>query len=53
MIQKDRESTARVVMWKDFNLINSFTLETTFCGPTKGRYRDCHFTINTLKDCGQ
>ena len=39
-------------MWREFNLINSFTLETTFCGPTDGRYQDCHFTITILKDCG-
>ena len=40
-------------MWKEFSLINSFTLETTFCGPTDGRYQDCHFTITTLKECGK
>jgi hypothetical protein len=39
-------------MWKEFNLINSFTLESTFCGPTEGRYQDCHFTIAILKECG-
>ena len=52
-VQKAREATARVVMWKEFSLINSFTLETTFCGPTEGRLQDCHFTINTLKECGK
>ena len=40
-------------MWREFNLINSFTLETTFCGPTDGRYQDCHFTASILKDCGR
>lgn len=40
-------------MWREFNLINSFTLETTFCGPTDGRYQDCHFTISILKECGR
>jgi len=39
-------------MWKEFNLINSFTLESTFCGPSEGRYQDCHFTIQILKECG-
>lgn len=53
VVQKAREATARVVMWKEFNLINSFTLETTFCGPTEGRLQDCHFTINTLRECGK
>lgn len=53
VVQKAREATARVVMWKEFNLINSFTLETTFCGPTEGRLQDCHFTISTLRECGK
>ena len=38
VVQKARECTARVVMWREFNLINSFTLEATFCGATDGRY---------------
>ena len=53
VVQKARESTARVVMWKEFNLINSFTLECSFCGPTNGLYKDCHFTISLLKDLGR
>jgi hypothetical protein len=40
-------------MWKDFNLINSFTLECSFCGPINGLYKDCHFTISLLKDLGR
>lgn len=53
IVQKARESTARVVMWREFNLINSFTLECSFCGPTSGIYKDCHFTISMLKDLGR
>jgi hypothetical protein len=40
-------------MWREFNLINSFTLEVSFCGPTIGLYKDCHFTIPLLKDMGK
>ena len=40
-------------MWKEFNLINSFTLECSFCGPTSGLYKDCHFTISLMKDMGR
>jgi hypothetical protein len=53
VVQKARESTARVVMWREFSLINSFTLECSFCGPTSGIYKDCHFTIGMLKDLGR
>lgn len=52
-VQKEREGTARVVMWREFNLLNSFTLETTFCGPTEGRLVNCHFSISTLKENGR
>ena len=40
-------------MWREFNLINSFTLECSFCGPTNGLYKDCQFTIGMLKDIGR
>lgn len=40
-------------MWREFSLINSFTLECSFCGPTSGIYKDCHFTIPMLKDLGR
>lgn len=40
-------------MWREFNLINSFTLECSFCGPTNGLYKDCQFTISMLKEIGK
>jgi len=40
-------------MWKEFQLINSFTLEASFCGPTRGIFKDCHFTINCLREMGK
>jgi cytosolic carboxypeptidase protein 2/3 len=52
-VQKSRESTARVVMWREFNLINSFTLEASFCGPTRGPLKGCHFNPQALEECGR
>jgi len=40
-------------MWKEHGLINSFTLECSFFGPTKGPLKDTHFTISTLLDLGR
>lgn len=40
-------------MWKEFNLINSFTLECSFFGPTRGQYKDCHFNIQQLLNMGK
>jgi len=42
-----------VVMWKEFQLINSFTLESSFCGPTRGPHKDFHFTIQHLREMGK
>lgn len=52
-VQKDRETTGRVVVWREFNVINSFTLEASFCGASAGKYKDCHFTPNQLIEVGR
>jgi hypothetical protein len=52
-IHKVKESTARVVLWKEYQLINSFTLECSFLGPTKGPYKDSHFSIQNLLNLGK
>ena len=31
-IQKSKEKTARVVLWREFNILNCFTLEASFQG---------------------
>lgn len=52
-IQKSKETTARVVMHREFSLINSFTCECSFLGPNKGFYKDCHFTISMFLELGK
>ena len=34
IIHKAKESTGRVVMWREFSLINAYTCEVGFCGPS-------------------
>jgi hypothetical protein len=51
-IQKTKETTARVVMSK-INIQNSYTLECSFCGPTQGKYMNCHFTPTIMKNMGK
>lgn len=34
LIQKSKEATGRVVMHREFGIINSYTLEVSFCGAT-------------------
>jgi len=31
-IQRSKEKTARVVLWREFNIMNCFTLEASFYG---------------------
>lgn len=52
-VQKDKESTGRVVVRREFNVVNSFTLEASFWGPNVGRFTDCHFTPTQLRDWGK
>ena len=40
-------------MWREFNLINSYTLECSFCGPNKGIYNGCHFNTTILSVMGR
>jgi hypothetical protein len=40
-------------MMKEFNLINSYTLECSFCGPSRGVYNGCHFNMSLLEVLGR
>ncbi|CDW76244.1 zinc carboxypeptidase family protein [Stylonychia lemnae] len=51
-VQKAKESTARVVVWKELGITNSFTLEASFCGSDFGQYSDLHFNTDMLQQIG-
>eukprot|EP01029_Cantina_marsupialis_P000013 TRINITY_DN1000_c0_g1_i1.p1 TRINITY_DN1000_c0_g1~~TRINITY_DN1000_c0_g1_i1.p1 ORF type:complete len:1145 (+),score=261.99 TRINITY_DN1000_c0_g1_i1:119-3553(+) len=46
-VSKQKESTARVVIWRDSHVLNTFTLEASLCGPPGG-----HFSTKDLKRMG-
>ncbi|XP_058282905.1 cytosolic carboxypeptidase 3 isoform X6 [Hylobates moloch] len=50
-VQKSKEGTGRVVMWK-MGIRNSFTMEATFCGSTLGNKRGTHFSTKDLESMG-
>lgn len=52
-IQKDREGTGRVVVRREYKVVNSFTLEISMFGPDKGNYKDFHYTPNLLREIGK
>ena len=40
-------------MWREFSLINSYTCEASFCGPSQGICKGFHFSIKMLLDMGR
>ncbi|XP_027430290.1 cytosolic carboxypeptidase 3 isoform X8 [Zalophus californianus] len=50
-VQKSKEGTGRVVMWK-MGIRNSFTMEATFCGSTLGNKQGTHFNTKDLESVG-
>ena len=51
-VQKSKESTMRVVMWKELGITNTFTCEASFCGPDIGKFADYHFNQDLLQEMG-
>jgi len=51
-VQKSKETTARVVAYQELAVINSFTLEASFCGADFGALADQHFTTRHLEEIG-
>ena len=52
-VQKSKESTARIVMWREFSLVNSYTLEASFLGPNRGENAGLHFNPTHLQVMGR
>jgi hypothetical protein len=52
-IQKSKEACARQVMWREFNLYNSYTLECSFMGAKSGVNAGLHFNPTHLQTMGR
>ena len=52
MVQKCKEGTGRVVMWREAGIQNSYTLEATFSGSTQGKLKGLQFSITNLEEMG-
>nr|XP_033808321.1 cytosolic carboxypeptidase 3 isoform X2 [Geotrypetes seraphini] len=50
-VQKGKEGTGRVVMWK-MGINNSYTMESSFCGSTLGSREGTHFNTKDLESLG-
>ena len=52
-VHKSKEGTGRVVMWRQMGILNSFTMEATFCGSNlEGKCHDRHFTARDFESMG-
>jgi hypothetical protein len=51
-VQKSKAGTSRVVAFRELGLTNAFTLEASFCGPSRGRRAGQHFNAGDLEDMG-
>jgi len=51
-VDKCRESTGRVVVWREFETIRSYTMESSFCGMDKGSFTGYQISTNHLMDTG-
>jgi cytosolic carboxypeptidase protein 2/3 len=47
-MSKGKDGTARIAMFKELNISNIFTMEGSFCGADRGKYKDQHFTTEYL-----
>ncbi|XP_065942102.1 uncharacterized protein [Magallana gigas] len=52
-IKRCKESTGRVVMWRQMRVLNSFTLEATFSGTILNRKELRHFNIGDYMEMGR
>ncbi|VDK44264.1 unnamed protein product [Anisakis simplex] len=52
-ITKAKESSARVVLWRQFGINCVYTMEATYCGYSNGPYANNHIGIFELKEIGR
>ncbi|KAK6191784.1 hypothetical protein SNE40_003379 [Patella caerulea] len=50
-VQKSKEGTGRIVVW-NMGVLNSFTLEATFCGSSLGKTKGHHFSVADFESLG-
>ncbi|XP_067873731.1 cytosolic carboxypeptidase 4 [Heterodontus francisci] len=52
LVQKSRESTARVVVWREIGVLRSYTMESTYCGCDQGKYDGLQIGTGELEEVG-
>lgn len=52
-MQKSKEATLRISIFKEARIQNVYTLEASFCGPNFGPYTGSHHTAKQLEEMGK
>ncbi|KAE8618250.1 hypothetical protein XENTR_v10009333 [Xenopus tropicalis] len=52
LVEKARESTARVVVWHEIGVLRSYTMESTYCGFNQGAYKGLQVGTKELEEMG-
>ncbi|KFP82808.1 Cytosolic carboxypeptidase 4, partial [Acanthisitta chloris] len=52
LVEKSRESTARVVVWKEMGVLRSYTMESTYCSCSHGLYKGLQLGTQELEEMG-
>ena len=53
VMQKGKEATSRMTMFKELEIPAVYTLEASFCGAEQGPLKDKHFSIKNLMKLGK
>ncbi|KAM4597564.1 cytosolic carboxypeptidase 1-like isoform 1-T1 [Polymixia lowei] len=52
VVERSKESTARVVVWREIGVQRSYTMESTLCGCDQGRYKGLQIGTRELEEMG-
>ncbi|XP_022821510.1 cytosolic carboxypeptidase 4-like isoform X5 [Spodoptera litura] len=51
-VERERESTARVTVWRHLGVTRSYTMEASFCGFDRGPFKGFHLNTHHLQSVG-
>ncbi|XP_076847678.1 cytosolic carboxypeptidase 1 isoform X2 [Brachyhypopomus gauderio] len=52
VVERSKEATARVVVWREIGVQRSYTMESTLCGCDQGRYKGLQIGTRELEEMG-
>jgi len=52
-VKKSKSNCGRVVVWRQFGLVNSYTMEASFCCAAQGPRRNIHFKPSCFESLGR